>query len=151
MPVIIVACMETMSFVWGYGLDRLIFDVDFMEQAALTRYWVRCWKLLSPMALLAAVIACCIALQRYVGDLQGLGLRAGLGATSLLVIALAGVPVLLITWLFENNLVSNAIRGCVHVAGAVYVCAIVYRHIKPALTNTFVFIRLFRNRDTTRT
>lgn len=115
-PVLLVACMETLSFVWGYGVDRLLFDVHFMEQGTLSRYWIRCWSLWTPCALLAVLVATFVTLQDYVDDLaSSYNVQAKLACQFLLVGMLAGVPVLTIEWLMENNLdVNLSLLPCAH-------------------------------------
>ncbi|XP_050046584.1 sodium-dependent nutrient amino acid transporter 1-like [Dermacentor andersoni] len=115
-PVLLVACLETLSFVWGYGVDRLLFDVNFMEQGMLSRYWIRCWSLWTPCALLGVVVATFATLQDFVKELEvHHDVQAKLACQFLLIGSLAGIPVLLITWLLENNLdVNLSLLPCAH-------------------------------------
>lgn len=115
-PVLLVACLETLSFVWGYGVDRLLFDVNFMEQGMLGRYWIRCWSVWTPCALLGVLVATFVTLQDFVRDLEShYDVQAKLACQFLLVGSLAGIPFLLITWLMENNLdVNLSLLPCAH-------------------------------------
>ncbi|XP_049511165.1 sodium-dependent nutrient amino acid transporter 1-like [Dermacentor silvarum] len=115
-PVLLVACLETLSFVWGYGVDRLLFDVNFMEQGMLGRYWIRCWSVWTPCALLGVLVATFVTLQDFVRDLEShYDVQAKLACQFLLVGSLAGIPFLLVTWLMENNLdVNLSLLPCAH-------------------------------------
>ncbi|XP_065284296.1 sodium-dependent nutrient amino acid transporter 1-like isoform X3 [Dermacentor albipictus] len=115
-PVLLVACLETLSFVWGYGVDRLLFDVNFMEQGMLSRYWIRCWSLWTPCALLGVLVATFVTLQDFFNELEvHYDVQAKLACQFLLIGSLAGIPVLLITWLLENNLdVNLSLLPCAH-------------------------------------
>ncbi|KAH6924039.1 hypothetical protein HPB50_010832 [Hyalomma asiaticum] len=115
-PVLLVACMETLSFVWGYGVDRLLFDIKFMEEGPLSSYWIRCWSLWTPCALLGVLVATFAALQDFVYDLEShYNVQAKLACQFLLVGSLCGIPVLLMSWLFENNLdVNLSLLPCAH-------------------------------------
>ncbi|KAH8027836.1 hypothetical protein HPB51_010482 [Rhipicephalus microplus] len=100
--------METLSFVWGYGVDRLLFDVRFMEQGTLSNYWIRCWSLWTPCVLLGVLVATFVTLQDFVDDLaSNYNVQAKFACQFLLVGMLAGVPVLTMEWLMENNLVTR--------------------------------------------
>ncbi|KAK8770732.1 hypothetical protein V5799_012805 [Amblyomma americanum] len=99
--------METVSFVWGYGVDRLLFDMTFMEQGTLSRYWVRCWTTWTPCALLCVLVATFGALQDFVSDLEKYNVQARLACQVVLAGSLVSIPFLTITWLMENNLPVN--------------------------------------------
>ncbi|KAH9379605.1 hypothetical protein HPB48_020294 [Haemaphysalis longicornis] len=108
-PELLVACLETVAFVWGYGVDRLLFDMVFMEQGHPEPYWVRCWSWLTPCLLLTVLGATLTTLQEFIREIEMLDVQARLACLFVLFGSLAGVPLLVMTWLFENNLVRQSV------------------------------------------
>ncbi|XP_077529574.1 sodium-dependent proline transporter-like [Haemaphysalis longicornis] len=114
-PELLVACLETVAFVWGYGVDRLLFDMVFMEQGHPEPYWVRCWSWLTPCLLLTVLGATLTTLQEFIREIEMLDVQARLACLFVLFGSLAGVPLLVMTWLFENNLdVELSQLPCAH-------------------------------------
>lgn len=108
---LLVACLELLAFVWGYGTDRLVFDVAFMQQVALARSLVRRWRRVSPLASLVAAAVSLTAVHVYVDEMQAMERPVRFAAIAMVVLAVAAVPPLVVTWLLENNWV-RLLRAC---------------------------------------
>lgn len=52
----IVATVESMAIMWGYGADRFSSDIKFMLGFRPSLYWRICWKYISPLVLLFVLI-----------------------------------------------------------------------------------------------
>ncbi|XP_040359588.1 sodium- and chloride-dependent GABA transporter ine-like [Ixodes scapularis] len=114
-PVLLVACLELLAFVWGYGTDRLVFDVAFMQQVALARSLVRRWRRVSPLASLVAAAVSLTAVHVYVDEMQAMERPVRFAAIAMVVLAMAAVPPLVVTWLLENNWdVELSLLPCAH-------------------------------------
>lgn len=117
MPVLILACFEVMALTWGYGIDRLLFDISFMDRTneALRDYWVFCWKYASPLTLLTALAGTLAAFQKHTEELFRLNVLAKISGSGLLLGALVWVPIYLVLWLVENGFdVALSQLPCAH-------------------------------------
>lgn len=50
------AIFEIITFSYIYGIDRIIFDIKFMLGFTPSKYWVICWKYLTPIFLVVLLI-----------------------------------------------------------------------------------------------
>ncbi|XP_064481017.1 sodium-dependent dopamine transporter-like isoform X2 [Ornithodoros turicata] len=117
MPVLILACFEVVALTWGYGIDRLLFDIAFMDRSTteLRAYWVFCWKYISPITLLTALGGTVPAFQKHTEELFQLNVIFTLVGAGLLLASLVWLPVYLFAWLLENGFdVTMSLLPCSH-------------------------------------
>lgn len=50
-PLVFIAICECIAIMWIYGFDRLSFDIKFMLDANIGKYWLITWKYTSPIIL----------------------------------------------------------------------------------------------------
>jgi SNF family Na+-dependent transporter len=50
-PVILICALEVAIIAWIYGVDRFVWDIQFMIGKKVEAFWIICWKYVTPIIL----------------------------------------------------------------------------------------------------
>ena len=63
--ILLVAFLEAIAVMYIYGCDRFCSDIYEMIRVSPSRFWIVCWKYISPFAVLLMTLFICHAMVTY--------------------------------------------------------------------------------------